>query len=336
MATLTDSGSGESCLLRVHHVFGRDAARCDTVIPDHYISRVHACIRFNGGCWELHDQSSNGTLLSGKLLRNGEYAVLAEGDVIHFGQAGGAGWQVADLADPVDMLWPVRAPARPVALDSAHVLGSVAGATVTIVRSSMGEWLCDDRGAPRVLHHGDLVTAGNLSWHLMLARSDLTQALVTPTSRAAPAQRIEFAVSQDEEHVRAALHTRGGIVDLGERAHHYCLATLARVRFADVQAGYDSASQGWLDMDALARMLGIDVPHVNVHIHRARAQFGALPGTATAGFVERRRGGVRFGAVAFRVFRGEQLECQWLPADAANGVQTLPAPGETMRRALPT
>jgi len=319
MATLKNNESGEFCLLRTPHVFGRDETRCDTVIPGHHVSRVHASIHFRNGRWGLHDQSSNGTLLCGTLLRNGEHASLREGDIIHFGKSGSPGWQVHDLADPVDMLWPVRPPARPIALELAHVLPGNAAPAVTVVRSSAGEWLSDESGVLRVLRHGDLVSSGKLSWRLLLAQQDFTLALAKPATLATPPQRIEFAVSRDEEHVHAVLHTRGGTVDLGERAHHYCLATLARARFAGVQAGHDATSQGWLEVDALARMLGIDVPHVNVHIHRARAQFAALPGNGTAEVVERRRGSVRFGAVAFRVFRGDQLECQWLPVKAAFG-----------------
>ena len=124
---------------------------------------------------------------------------------------------------------------------------------------------------------------------------------------------LEFFVSRDEEHARALLHVRGGVVDLGERAHHYSLVTLARARSADMQAGYDAATQGWIELDRLARMLGIDTSHLNVQIHRARSQFAALPGLDVSQLVERRRGGVRFGDFPFRVMRGERLECQSVP-----------------------
>lgn len=130
---------------------------------------------------------------------------------------------------------------------------------------------------------------------------------------AVPAQLLEFLVSRDEEHVRMLLHVRGGVVDLGERAHHYSLVTLARARSADMQAGYDAATQGWIELDRLARMLGIDTSHVNVQIHRARSQFAALPGLGASQLVERRRGSVRFGDFPFRVMRGAHLECESVP-----------------------
>ena len=92
MAILKNDASGEACLLRAYHVFGRDDARCDTVIRDGSVSRVHAHIRWIGGRWELHDHSSNGTSVSGVPLRHGEHVVLQPGDLIRFGRTGIAPW----------------------------------------------------------------------------------------------------------------------------------------------------------------------------------------------------------------------------------------------------
>lgn len=332
MATIRNSVSGDSFVLRAHHVFGRDASRCDTVIQDGYVSRVHAIVRFAGGLWRLQDQSSNGTLISGASLRDGEQATLRHGDVICFGKPGGVCWEVEALDDPIDMLWPVRPPASPIALEFAHVLPGEVAPAVSVMRSASNEWLCDDRGALRVLRHGDLVTSGALNWRLALARRD-TITLGEPFYLVRSPERIDFAVSRDEEHVRAVLHTRGAQVDLGERAHHYCLVTLARVRYADMQAGYDSASQGWVEVESLARMLGIEAAHVNVQIHRARAQFVSLPAVGSFDLIERRRGSVRFGAIAFRVFRGDQLECQWTVAEPLRAGLSFAAPIDELRHA---
>jgi hypothetical protein len=314
MATLKNSLSGESCLLRARHVFGRDRTRCDTIVGDPYVSRMHAHIRWTGGRWELLDHSSNGTLVSGTLVRDGERVALQKGDLIHFGRAGTASWQVDELGDPADTLWPVRDPARPIVLDFAHVLPGDSAPAVTVVQSANGDWLCDDTSNLRVLRDGDVVVSGALAWRLILAHRNATMALSEPSSVLAPLHRIDFAVSRDEEHVSATLQSRGGTADLGERAHHYCLVTLARARCADLHAGYDATSQGWIDLEVLARMLGIDVSHVNVQIHRARAQLAALLPPDAPQLVERRRGSVRIGALAFRVFRAGSLECQFVPA----------------------
>ncbi|HGO6071772.1 TPA: DNA-binding protein, partial [Burkholderia cepacia] len=246
-------------------------------------------------------------------LRHGDHAVLRPGDVIRFGRAGIAPWRVDALDDPADTLWPIRGAAHPIVLAPRQILAARAAQPVTIVRSPAGEWLCDDTLPPRALHDGDEVSTGDATWRLALARNGSTMRLAAPADPAVPAQLLEFLVSRDEEHVRMLLHVRGGVVDLGERAHHYSLVTLARARSADMQAGYDAATQGWIELDRLARMLGIDTSHVNVQIHRARSQFAALPGLGASQLVERRRGSVRFGDFPFRVMRGAHLECESVP-----------------------
>lgn len=314
MALLENGLSGEASLLRARHVLGRDPQRCDTVIADPYVSRIHASICWTAGRWELHDHGRNGTFVSGRFVGEGECVVLRDGDLIQFGSAGSVRWRARELGEPVDMLWPLRAPARPIALDRTHALP---GAAFTVSRSAQGDWLCNDTTPARVLHDGDAVICGEFAWQLVLAHRGVTAALPRATQVATLPQRIDFTVSRDEEHVTATLHTRGGAVDLGARAHHYCLVTLARARFADAQAGYDTASRGWIELDVLARMLGLDESHINVQIHRARTQFLPLLSPGSAELVERRRGGVRFGALAFRVVRGDRLECQSADADAS-------------------
>ncbi len=124
---------------------------------------------------------------------------------------------------------------------------------------------------------------------------------------------MKFHVSLNEEHVFIALHE--GVappLDLGERVHHYCLLVLARLRVADAARGIDGSSQGWVDVQQLARMLGLDVAHLNIQLFRARRQIQeVLPaGLADAQVVERRRGEVRFGGFGIEVVRGAQLEAQ--------------------------
>ncbi len=279
---------------------------------------MHAHIRWSGGRWELHDHSSNGTLVSGKLVRHGERVVLRQGDLIHFSKRSAAHWRVGELSDPADTLWPLSGTAHPIPLDTVQVLPGSATSPVTVRRSADGGWLCDGMSGTRRLRDGDEVVSGQLAWRLVLAQGpESTLAMEEASDLSERLQQIDFTVSRDEEHVRAVLHTRGAALDLGERAHHYCLVTLARRRCADALAGYDTASQGWVDLETLARMLGTDVSHLNVQIHRARAQIGALLSPGSAPLIERRRGGVRLGETAFRVFRGAELECQSIPAGEA-------------------
>ncbi|OYO28048.1 hypothetical protein [Janthinobacterium sp. PC23-8] len=134
---------------------------------------------------------------------------------------------------------------------------------------------------------------------------------------------LQFNVSLDEEHtfLHVALE-RGEHIDLGERAHHYFLVTLARQRLKDARCGGDPSGQGWIAVDALAKMLGLDTGHLNIHIYRARRHLAsALPSSSDSEAVlERRRGEVRIGALPFRIVRGSLLEGEFVPAPA-----TLPA-----------
>lgn len=215
------------------------------------------------------------------------------------------------------------------------------------IRWKGARWELHDHGRNGTLVSGTLVSEGrhvalsigdilhfgspaSTPWHVTnldapaeAAAHDTTAALPSAAQFESPLQRIDFSVSRNEEHVAATLHTRGAALDLGMRAHHYCLVTLARKRHADAQAGYDNASQGWIDLEILAQMLGLDLSHVNVQIHRARMQFGAVLTPGSPELVERRRGGVRFGSMPFRIVRADSLECQ-SPLSAA--LQTRPAP----------
>jgi hypothetical protein len=91
--------------------------------------------------------------------------------------------------------------------------------------------------------------------------------------------------------------------------------TLARHRLEDARRGLAQDAQGWIETGALGRMLGIDPPHLNIQLHRARTQLAsALPaGIVMPAVVERRRGELRLAALAFQVMRGAQIEGEWTP-----------------------
>jgi hypothetical protein len=142
----------------------------------------------------------------------------------------------------------------------------------------------------------------------------LTAARGMPLRR--PQPRLEFRVSCNEEHTTLRIAGLGaGALDLGERTHHYCLLTLARHRMEDARRGLAQDAQGWIETGALGRMLGIDPPHLNIQLHRARTQLAsALPaGIVMPAVVERRRGELRLAALAFQVMRGAQIEGEWTP-----------------------
>lgn len=140
---------------------------------------------------------------------------------------------------------------------------------------------------------------------------------------------LNFQVSLNEEHAfLSILHGARTEIDLGERAHHYSLLTLARHRLDDAKNGLDPSSQGWIELAQLSRLLGIEPEHLNIQIFRARAQIiHALPQVAQLpSIIERRRGELRFGAHRFRIVRGSEVEGEYLPTTVCS-TQTKPCGG---------
>jgi hypothetical protein len=118
--------------------------------------------------------------------------------------------------------------------------------------------------------------------------------------------RVEllFCVSSDEEHVELTVVRPEGAANLGARAHHYLLLTLARARLEYEARGADtSPAVWWRYREDLMRMLRLEPSSLNVAIHRARKRFDDLGIRGAAGSIERRRGSglVRLAAVGVRV-----------------------------------
>ena len=149
-------------------------------------------------------------------------------------------------------------------------------------------------------------------------RADVAQfgVLPLPAMPAAQAWTMQFQVSLNEEHVFLTLLDDGSrVIDLGERVHHYSLLVLARLRLADAARGIESGSQGWVGIEQLLKMLGMDGGHLNIQLFRARRQLlQVLPAMQ---LVERRRGELRFGSFGVRIVRGATLEAQLPPPAVA-------------------
>ncbi len=123
-------------------------------------------------------------------------------------------------------------------------------------------------------------------------------------------QRSLSRSKDDEEHVVVKITIGDTTIDLGERVHHYMILTLARQRLNDAENGIDEDSQGWVDIDQLADMLGMDSNHLNIQIFRVRKQVSKalseqlnLPQV-----IERRVGSLRFGFADFQIMRGSSVE----------------------------
>ena len=318
MGTLFDSRTGDRVVLRAEHVFGRNALRADTALDDPAISLMHAVIRWRNGRWMLSDHSRNGTFVDGRALVSGEPFALEVGVEVRLGREPGVAWRVQDVAEPVDALVPADPRLPVIALSPHNLLPSSAAPELCVWQASPGLWMLEQNGETRALKDGDLLQVGSAGAHRFMAAAPLDDTQVAEIVREAEAPWLVMRLSLDEEHARLEVKDGATSTDLGERSHHYCLATLARRRMADQDEGREPGAQGWLGSAELARMLGVDPTHLNIQIFRAREQLmTALPGVAPLSrLIERRRGELRIGDLPFEIYRGDRLECRYRPTPA--------------------
>ena len=315
MGTLFDPRTGDRVVLRAEHVFGRNALRADTALDDPAISLMHAVIRWRNGRWMLSDHSRNGTFVDGRVLAPGEPFALDVGVEIRLGREPGVAWRVQDVAEPVDALVPADPRLPVIALAPHNLLPSSETPELCVYQASPGLWMLEQHGDTRALKDGDHLLVGSAGLHRFMAAAPLDDTQVAEIAREAEAPWLVMRLSLDEEHARLEVKDGAASTDLGERSHHYCLATLARRRMADQDEGREPGAQGWLGSAELARMLGVDPTHLNIQIFRAREQLmTALPGVAPLSrLIERRRGELRIGELPFEIYRGDRLECRYRP-----------------------
>lgn len=306
MAIMKNLLTGEKISLKSHHVFGRDRVKADTELKNKDISQIHGSIRWDGWKWMLTDLSRNGIWMDGNRLVPGKNTCLKEGNVIRFSSTEETAWKLIDQTPPATVLIPLQGNGPVIELERFHALPDEAAPDISIYISQTGQWVCESENGVVPLSSGDIVKHGMESWQFFCAEPVDTTLLREAVNDIS----VFFYVSIDEEHVVVNLQSGGNTIDLGERAHHYMLLTLARQRLKDAEDGIDPNSQGWIDLDQMADMLGLEPCHLNIQIFRVRKQINAaLPEPLNIPqVIERRVGGLRFGYPDFKIIRGSSVE----------------------------
>ncbi|SDZ27640.1 FHA domain-containing protein [Variovorax sp. YR634] len=312
MAIFRNKLDERAIMLRPVHAFGRRASACQTVLKAADVSQVHAMVRWNRHTWEIVDQSRNGTTVNGERLPSGRWTALPVGAEVRMGVGDETAWTVVDLAPPVTCLFPVDGGVAPLALGLRENLLPDEHQPEVNVYFQDGRWMLEHIDGIEPLSDGAMVRTAVRTWEFVLC-DDLAFTSENPITPSAPDSAsadvaLHFNVSQNEEHTSLSLVAEGKSVSLGERIHHYTLVTLARVRQKDAQRGIAPQSQGWIGLDELSRMLGVEPSYVNIQIFRAKHQIlNALPPhLAEPPLVERRRGTVRLGNYPFEIQGGAQ------------------------------
>ena len=308
MALFRNKRDGRSIVLRPVHAFGRRPSACQTVLKAPDVSQVHALVRWNSMAWEIVDQSRNGTTLNGERLPNGRWTALTLGAEVRMGLGDELAWTVQDLAPPVTCLFSGQGLGEPVVLNPRETLLPDAQQPEVNVYIHEGRWLLEHIDGIEHLSDGATVSTSRGAWEFVLC-DDLestSENAIAPAGPKAVDVALHFDVSQDEEHTSLSLLADGKSVSLGERIHHYTLVTLARVRQQDAERGVPPQSQGWIGLEDLSRMLGVEPSYVNIQIFRAKHQIlNALPPSlGEPPLVERRRGNVRLGDYRFEIRGG--------------------------------
>lgn len=65
---------------------GKSAHECDIVIPNDYVSRIHAEISIVGGQYVYHDISKNGTVIGGRIYQNARVPVASGAEILLAGR----------------------------------------------------------------------------------------------------------------------------------------------------------------------------------------------------------------------------------------------------------
>ncbi|VUD69304.1 hypothetical protein TDB9533_04671 [Thalassocella blandensis] len=293
MATLVNSHSKQTVILRTNHTFGRNAEGNTTVLHSLSASRNHASIVWDGESWRIKDISSNGTFIDGNIIAKGHFIPLSLHASIQFGIAQSESWEVTNLDPPVTGLIPANNTGEIIPLHDVFIL-PIESQEIMVNLGEDGRWLCTTEQQAAELHSGDMLGGNGSFWYFVDARPSEATAIHTDP----PPNNIQFQffVSRNEEHVTLKLVSNNRVIDLGERNHHYLLLLLARQRVEDLKQHYPEAEQGWIKKDLLVKMMGMAEQHINIHIHRFRKQVSsdAAQPSMLHQVIERRPGELRF------------------------------------------
>ena len=274
-----------ACQLQAEHLIGR-GPQCALRIDQGYVSAQHALVRWNGMRWQLIDRASrNGTWLGAQRLEAGREYDLDLGASFALGRSSEI-WTLDDASPPQVMVTRLSSGQSHVAADGSITLPSEDGTTAVCVihRVKDGLWQLDHPERPsRFLDDAQVFEVGGAVY-----RFSCPQALGATIAESVDEKAvIVFRVSSDEEFIELSLRYPSRTLPLGSRSHNYLLLVLARARLADLAAGLDEASSGWLYKNELADALGTTPQQVDGEVFRSRANF-AQHSAESARIIERR------------------------------------------------
>ena len=314
MAVLKNLRNGQRIALSAAHTFGRARDGVSTTLTNPDASQIHAQFRWCGNHWKLIDYSRNGTWVNGKRIQKHHETTVEKGQTVRFGFDAEASWMIESDTEPMAVLIPDNPDSEVVPLTNLLVLPNEENPKYCLLRTSKGDWLLETEEQTKAIMDADKLLIDDEEWTVHLPnRYDET---LNFEETKLPSFLLEFDVSQNEEHVFLRLTRGGEEYDFQERTHHYLLLLLARKHIMDSSINRP-AERGWIRIEHVIKMLGINESHLNIQIYRIRKQFIQVLGEENemTPLIERRLGEIRLGYHHFIIRKAGVIE-------AASGEQT--------------
>lgn len=290
MGTLRHVISGREVTLDAVTTIGR-ATGGTLVLDTRRISSQHAMLFHDGSGWFVRDLGSrNGTWLGEARLTTGTRTAVKEGATLRFADDP---WILAYAGPPQARAVDGQGKRR-LSEGDLLVLPSDETPLVTVYRDANGQWWLESGTARTPTQDGASIEVEGQRWTLALPGRMQTAGMSTTIGTArmpdslAGLDRLQFAVSRDEESVATTLHYGHAHQILPPRSFHYLCVLLARARLADQADGEPEAEAGWRYTDDVARDLGVDSYRLNVEVYRLRKQLSGLGLRDAATIIERR------------------------------------------------
>lgn len=276
-------------LLATRNLVGRSRA-ADLVIGDGTVSAEHATVWWDGARWRVRDLASrNGTLVDGERTLPGEDVALDLGTRVAFGAEKNT-WEVVDVLPPRPFARELDTDARVEAVGHILFLPDEDNPSLTVYPDAHGRWFAEDDDHAGRVEDLAFLTAGHTVWRLHLPEP-LGRTVPHHSGVALPRMAFEFEVSRDQEHVQLTGIVGGRRLDLRVRAHNYLLYVLAVRRLRDQgEPDLPEEEHGWVHLDELSRLCGMDERRINLDVFRARKHLACAGIDFAASVVERRSG----------------------------------------------
>jgi len=289
MGWLLDPEANVRHYLAERSMIGR-ASQCWTRIVHRSVSKEHAVLAFDEGCWTLKDLGSrNGTWVEGKRLESGEMVPVEREARLQFG----------DRTLALDTVEPPTLCARNEA--TGHYLVAESGLLslpdddspwASAYESHPGSWFIDLEGETRPLQDGDTYYWKNQRFLLRVPSSEMRRSFESTVAAGGqlvlPELKLCLDVSRDGESITTRLLAEARVLRVPPRSTHQLLLVLGRQRQRDEAEGLTASECGWVYSDELATMMGADPQKVNLDVHRLRQQLASL-GVLDAGRIVERR-----------------------------------------------